>query len=215
MDIEHRDTGFSFTVFKEEARIAEVNLAVPGKHNVLNGLAVLAVVDKLGFSVQDAADSLSQFSGTGRRFEKLAEIEGVIVIDDYAHHPTEIKATLSAARDMYPDRQIWAVWQPHTYSRTKLFRDDFASAFDDADHVIVTEIYASRESDDTGFSSQVIAESMSHKDARFISDFPQVLEDLLSNLKSGSVVLVLSAGDATEISALLVERLSMKGVEDA
>lgn len=213
--IEHADSGFTFTAYKEEKRMAEVRLRVPGLHNVYNALAVLAVIDLLGLSPRAAAKSLREFSGAGRRFDVLADVAGIVVIDDYAHHPTEIKATLQAARAMYPQHQIWAVWQPHTYSRTKLFKDDFASAFSDADQVIVTEIYASREIDETGFSSREVVESMSHPGAVFIPDFRGVTDHLFVELKSGSVVLVLSAGDATEISALLVERLSTKGVGDA
>ncbi len=124
---------------------ATVELQVPGKHNVANALAALAVAQLLGLPLHEAAQALGKFTGTGRRFEVRGEVAGVTVIDDYAHHPTEIKATLAAARSRYPGRRVWAVWQPHTYSRTRSLMDDFINSFEDADEVIVTEIYAARE----------------------------------------------------------------------
>ncbi len=138
-----------------------VRLRVPGKHNVLNALAALAVIDTIGVPFNAAADALSEFRGVGRRFEVRGEVNGVTVIDDYGHHPTEIKATLAGARLRYPGQQIWAVLQPHTYSRTKTLLDQFAAAFEDADHVIVTAIYASRERDTLGISNQDVVAAMS------------------------------------------------------
>jgi UDP-N-acetylmuramate--alanine ligase len=117
-----------------------VSLQVPGEHNVRNALAALSVAAWMGLPLQEAADALSEFTGTGRRFEVRGESKGVIVIDDYAHHPTEIRATLAAAKARYPDKKIWAVWQPHTYSRTQTLFFEFSRAFGDADHVLVTEV---------------------------------------------------------------------------
>jgi UDP-N-acetylmuramate--alanine ligase len=115
----------------------------------------------LGLPLQEAANSLSEFTGTGRRFEVRGERKGVIVIDDYAHHPTEIRATLAGAKARYPNRRIWAVWQPHTYSRTQTLFFEFSRAFDDADEVLVTEIYASREAKQE-FSSAEVVGAMPH-----------------------------------------------------
>jgi UDP-N-acetylmuramate--alanine ligase len=126
-------------------------------------------------------------------------VNGITVIDDYAHHPTEIRATLSAARCRYPDQQIWAVWQPHTYSRTQQLFDEFKDAFSDADHVIVTEIYASREKEQEYSSSEVVKQ-MNHPDARQIAELGDVADFLKKNLQSGDVLLILSAGDADQIS---------------
>src|SRR5512146_522500 len=128
-----------------EAESAKVSLQVPGEHNIRNALATLAVVATLGLSIKDAAVALRRFVGAGRRFDVLGEARGVVVINDYAHHPTEIRATLAAARSRYPKHRIWAVWQPHTYSRIKALFDDFVLAFQDADEVVVTEVYAARE----------------------------------------------------------------------
>jgi UDP-N-acetylmuramate--alanine ligase len=131
------------------------------------------------------------------------------VIDDYAHHPTEIRSTLSAARCRYPDRSIWAVWQPHTYSRTRELINDFKDAFADCDHVIVTEIYASREKPQD-FSSREVVRLMVHPDARQIAALKDVSQYLFDHLKPGDVLLVLSAGDADEISRDVLHHL--KGI---
>jgi UDP-N-acetylmuramate--alanine ligase len=152
---------------------------------------------------------LGAFQGTGRRFEVLGEVAGIVVIDDYAHHPSEIRATLAGARSRFTGRSLWAVWQPHTYSRTQLFFDDFAKAFKDADHVLVTEVYGAREKSSTGFSAERIVKVMDHPDAHFIHGVREATEYLLNQLKSGDVLLVLSAGDGNQISANIVESLSI------
>jgi len=139
-------------------------------------------------------------------------VRGVTVIDDYAHHPTEIRATLAAARSRYPDEAIWAVWQPHTYSRTRLLAGQFAAAFADADHVLVLEVYAARESAPSdGFSARSVLAEMSHPDARYVPGIPQAQQYLLSHLQPGSVVLVLSAGDADQLSGSLIGALEKAG----
>jgi UDP-N-acetylmuramate--alanine ligase len=189
-----------------------VRLRVPGKHNVLNALAALAVIDTIGVPFNAAADALSEFRGVGRRFEVRGEVNGVTVVDDYGHHPTEIKATLAGARLRYAERgqQIWAVLQPHTYSRTKTLLDQFAAAFDDADHVIVTAIYASRERDTLGISNQDVVAAMAqrtppHPDACAIDQLDDVVRYLRLNAKPGDVVITFSAGDANKITADLLK----------
>ncbi len=176
----------------------EVSMQVPGEHNVRNALAVLAVVDVLGLSRDKAAKALSKFTGTGRRFDLRGEVDGISIFDDYAHHPTEIKATLAGARTRYPDRRLWAVWQPHTYSRTQVLYLEFSRAFKDADEVIVTEVYAAREPKQD-FTSAEIVSGMPHHSARFIAALEAVTNHLLENLKPGDVLIVLSAGDADNI----------------
>ena len=181
-------------------------LQVPGLHNVRNALAALAVIHQFGMNTERAAHILSGFSGTGRRFDVLGEACGVTVIDDYAHHPTEIKATLAAARTRYPERRLWVVWQPHTYSRTQMLMDEFISAFDNADKVIVTEIYASREKP-IDFSSRAIVEKMSHPDVVYMPTLKDAANRIIDQIQSGDVLLVLSAGDAPEISAQVLADL--------
>ncbi|NOY98573.1 MAG: UDP-N-acetylmuramate--L-alanine ligase [Chloroflexi bacterium] len=193
--------GFDFTW-----QSVTVSLKVPGKHNVLNALAVLCVVDHLGLPLNEAAKALGSFTGTGRRFELCGESKGIAVFDDYAHHPTEIRTTLAAARARYPERRIWAVWQPHTYSRTQMLFDEFTKAFKDADEVIVTEIYAAREPEQD-FSAAQLVNAMPHPAAHFIPALPDVSNYLLDHLKPGDVLLVLSAGDADQVSAQVLAGL--------
>ena len=185
---------------------ADVSLQVPGRHNVRNALAVLAIIDVLGLSREKAAKALAEFTGTGRRFQLRGEVNGISIFDDYAHHPTEIVATLAGARARYPERRIWAVWQPHTYSRTRTLFLEFSRAFKDADEVIVTEVYAAREPKQD-FTSAEIVSSMPHLSARYIETLPEVTLHLLKHLKPGDVVLVLSAGDADQISTDVIKGL--------
>lgn len=188
------------------ASVFHVSLQVPGEHNVRNALATLSVVAMLGLSLEKAAEVLGEFSGTGRRFEVRGERKGVTVVDDYAHHPTEIRATLAGAKARYPGRRIWAVWQPHTYSRTQILFFEFSRAFADANEVLVTEIYASREPKQE-FSSAEVVSAMPHASARFSGSLENTTKYLLKNLRSGDVLLVLSAGDADQISANVLRDL--------
>jgi UDP-N-acetylmuramate--alanine ligase len=196
--------GYSFNA-NVLGKMEPVELQVPGKHNVCNSLAALTVTQVLGLPLADASWALAQFTGTGRRFEVRGESNGIVIIDDYAHHPTEIKATLAAARARYPSRRLWAVWQPHTYSRTRALLNDFSNAFTDADEVIVTEIYAAREPKQN-FSSKQVVESMPRQ-GHFIADLSDVSNYLIRNLRPGDALLVLSAGNADQISTEVLARL--------
>lgn len=221
--------GLSFDVYRSGVLWQPgVSLQVPGEHNVRNALAALAAADWIGLPGQEAAKALGEFRGTGRRFELRGEVAGVALIDDYAHHPTEIRATLAAARLRYPGRRIWAVWQPHTYTRTRTLLPEFAKAFADADCVLVTEIYAAREAaPQDGFSSRALweaivrekvlssAQQKSQPKARpaaqekvfFAPSLTQAGDILLEELEPGDVVLVLSAGDADQITERLRREL--------
>jgi len=136
-------------------------------------------------------------------------LNGVTVIDDYAHHPTKIRATLSAARNRYPKHRIWAVWQPHTYSRTQVFFDAFVSCFDEADRVVVTEVYAAREASLAGtFSARQVVEVIPNNKAVFTPTLKDAIEFLLENLRPGDVMVVMSAGDADQISTQVLKALA-------
>lgn len=209
------DGGYSFVGMKGSTKLAEVKLQVPGQHNALNALGALAVADLLGLSVEEAAMALSDFRGTRRRFEKRGEANNVIVIDDYAHHPTEIRSTLESARTLYPERRIFAVWQPHTYSRTLTLQNNFLHAFKGADHVLVTEVYAAREQKPAGFDMAAIVRSINHPSTRFVTPLAEVHDVLLKELQPGDVVIVMSAGDAIEVSAKLFDSLKKKEEENA
>ncbi len=155
--------GIDFTAWmqaegSQPRRLVDVKLQVPGLHNVRNALAVLTLVHRLGLPMKPAAQALGEFSGTGRRFERMGEVNGITIYSDYAHHPTEIRATLAAARLRHPQRRLWAVWQPHTYSRTQALFDAFIQAFQQADRVLVTEIYAARESNPGFSAARIVAE---------------------------------------------------------
>lgn len=199
--------GFDFTVLHNGEQLAQISLQVPGQHNVANALAALVVIDQMQLPVAEAAQGLSEFIGAGRRFQVVGEVGGITLIDDYAHHPTEIRATLAAARARYPAHRIWAVWQPHTYSRSKLLFDEFVAAFDDADQVLITEIYRSREAVDPNFSSVQIATALQRESAHYAPNLDAAVAYLKTHMQAGDVVLVLSAGDATKINANLLADL--------
>ena len=191
-------------------------LQVPGEHNVLNALAALAVAHQLGLPLDKAGLALSEYQGTGRRFDVRGEADGVVVIDDYAHHPTKIRATLAAARVRYPGRRIWAVWQPHTFSRTRTLLAEFATAFENADEVVVLDIYPAREAapaDD--FSSRQVMATLQHKRAHFIPDLVRTTSFLLSRLSRGDVMLVMSAGDASQICEYVLSALKERSESHA
>jgi UDP-N-acetylmuramate--alanine ligase len=219
-DLTHKaNHGVSFVVgsdlFKAQGKHQyQVDMILPGRHIALNAAAAISVSSECGLSIDNACRTLEMFSGTGRRFDILGAAAGVIIIDDYAHHPTEIQATIAAARSKYPDQQIWTVWQPHTYSRTKTLFDDFAASFKNSDHVIVSEIYASREKKET-YSSISVVEAMGHKDARYIKKLDDIITFLSGELKSGDVLLVLSAGDANRVSRSVYENLMEREVKRA
>jgi UDP-N-acetylmuramate--alanine ligase len=196
--------GSDFIAYQHGQTLGLVRLRVPGRHNVLNALAALAATHQLSVPFSAAQDALAEFRGVGRRFEVRGEVNGVTIVDDYGHHPTEIKATLAGARARYPGQTIWAVLQPHTYSRTKTLLNEFATAFDDADHVIITAIYASRERDTLGINNQAVVARMKHPDARAIDALSDVAAYLKANLKPGDVVITFSAGDANKLSTELL-----------
>jgi UDP-N-acetylmuramate--alanine ligase len=185
-----------------------VRMRVPGEHNVLNALAALAVADDLNVPFPTARSALTGFRGVGRRFEIKGETEGVVVVDDYAHHPTEIRATLSAAREQFPNQPIWAVWQPHTYSRTHALMLEFTYAFDYADHVLVLPIYAARERNTLGVSSaQIVAEMRHHPDARLVDSREEAVVVLGTEVAEGEVVITLGAGDGDLVGEWLLSAL--------
>jgi UDP-N-acetylmuramate--alanine ligase len=189
--------------------LGSLRLSLPGRHQVQNALAALAVAHQLDMPVADAIRALNEFSGTGRRFDLLGEAAGIAVLDDYAHHPTQIRATLAAARAGYPGRRVWAVWQPHTYTRTQTLLAEYAAAFGDADRVLVTEVYAARDKN-TGFSAAEVVARMNHPAARFSPGLQETTTLLLDELRPGDVVLVLSAGDADQISRTVLDSLKEK-----
>lgn len=200
--------GSDFVVRRGDTRIGDFELQIPGTHNVLNALAAIVVADYVGVDLKITRETLKRFRGAARRFEVKGEFRGVTIIDDYAHHPSEIRATLSAARARYGKRKLWAVFQPHTYSRTEALLDDFAESFSDADHVIVTEIYAAREhaERDRGISGAQIVAKIKQRDARFIAGLEECAEFLANRLQSGDVLITLGAGDVNLVGTMIAQR---------
>lgn len=187
------------------SRQASVTLGVPGEHNVYNSLAAAAVCLNLGISMEMVKKGLKNFTGTNRRFEKKGELAGVTIIDDYAHHPQEIKASLNTALN-YPHRRLWVVFQPHTYTRTKAFLDEFAEALSMADEVILADIYAARETDNLGISSRDIAERIEAKGvkAHYIPSFDEIEIFILKNCLHGDLLITMGAGDIVKVGEMLL-----------
>ncbi len=188
----------------------EGGLLIPGEHNVENALAAIAAAAEVGVDPGEALAALGTFRGTGRRFEVKGTVKDITVIDDYAHHPTAIEVTLDAARDRYPEARIWAVWQPHTYSRTAALLDRFARSFYNADHVIITDVYRSRDTHDYGVSEEdIVDEMLTQQDevAHIGGGLAPVIDHLVARVEPGDVVIIMSAGDATQICEPLLARL--------
>jgi UDP-N-acetylmuramate--alanine ligase len=190
--------------------LAHVSLQVPGEHNVLNALAALAVAHRLGQPLPLAAGALHTYAGAGRRFDILGEANGITIVNDYAHHPTEIRTTLAAARTRFAGRRLWVLWQPHTFSRTQAFASEFIASFKDADRVIVTDVYGAREAANdpaTADLAATLAQSISGPVAGYIPLLSDVTPFLLSQLVPGDVLLVFSAGDADQVSTQVLDSL--------
>lgn len=196
----------SFDVMKNGKNICHIKLNVPGEHNILNSLAAIVVCGLLGIDSETAAKGIETFKGTHRRFEKKGFLNGAVVIDDYAHHPTEIKATLSAAKK-FPHNKIWCVFQPHTYSRTRTLWKEFVEAFDDADELILTHIYAAREKFDGVTRPENLAAEIEErgKSVRYIDDFSDIAYFLKKSVKEGDIVFTMGAGDVVNIDDLITE----------
>jgi len=188
----------------------EISLMVPGNHNACNATAALAIGAILKAETSKAINALSSFTGTGRRFDIIGNANGITFIDDYGHHPTEIKTTLTATRNQYPDKNIWAVWQPHTYSRTQELFDAFVNSFSECDHIIVTEIYRSREPQQA-YSSKILVNALSHPDKHYIKTLSETERYLKKNLSCGDILIIFSAGDANRISKNLLNWFNTNG----
>lgn len=195
----------SFLLHTPDGRAASFSLTVPGLHNVGNAIAAIALADYLSIDRAVTADALLAYSGTDRRFEYKGSVGGVAIIDDYAHHPTEITATLSAA-EKYPHKTLWCVFQPHTYSRTKEFMKDFAKALSLADKVVLADIYPARETDNLGISSETLQEeirALGHE-CYYFPSFDEIENFLLKNCINGDLLITMGAGDVLKIGENLL-----------
>lgn len=208
-DIEHDGLKTYFTLMKQGVSLGRVCLPLVGRHNVLNALAGFAVAFELGIDFVSACEALKGFSGVQRRFTLVGEAKGISVIDDYGHHPTEIKAVLSAARLTYPGRRIVVLFQPHRHSRTAFLFDDFCTAFADCDKVILSDIYAAGETPVEGVSAETLARSIlsQKKEAQYGGDLEAATQMCLSQLRAGDVVITLGAGSITRSARTLLKAL--------
>ncbi len=200
-DIRYDEQGHpSFLLHDPSGHCTEFSLNVPGQHNVSNALAAIALADLLNIERHITAKALHNFSGTDRRFEYKGTIGGVTIIDDYAHHPTEITATLKAAAN-YPHKTLWCVFQPHTYTRTKAFLKEFAKALTLADKVVLADIYAARETDHLGISSETLQRELEAlgQECYYFPTFDEIENFLLENCINGDLLITMGAGDVLKI----------------
>lgn len=203
-NITPNNVGMTFDIYKNGEFAISVELGIPGEHNVYNALAAYVSADICGVNPSDSANAIAAFSGAGRRFEKLGSYKGIAVADDYAHHPTELVATLTAAKNMGYNNVI-AVFQPFTFSRTELLKDDFIKALSIADKVVLTPIMGSREINKTGISSNDLAKGLDC--AYVVDDFEGAVETLLKIAKEGDLVITMGGGDIYKAARMYIERL--------
>ena len=200
-----------FTVYHHGKKLGKILSGALGQHNVCNTLAAVAVGMELNMDFPTIAESLKTFTGVQRRFEVLKQSESLIIVDDYGHHPVEIQATLSTAREVWPDRRLVIVFQPHRYSRTKHLMESFFSSFNDADQLLLLDIYSAGEEAEEGIHSQRIAEGVKefgHKNVEYIGSTQSVIPHLQKILKPGDIVMTLGAGNIGELSHRLASRFN-------
>ena len=211
VEVEVEGRGSRFVVEERGERLGELALAVPGLHNVRNALGAFAAARHMGADFEATRRALEGFRGVARRFQELGRARDVVVVDDYAHHPTEIEATLAAARGAYPDRRLVAVFQPHLYTRTRDFAEEFGRVLASADVVWVTDVYPAREAPIPGVTGELVARSAEAAGAAEVHYHPSVSDlpaALAAYLRPGDLCLAMGAGDITEAAAEVLARLS-------
>ena len=206
-NVSYNEQGYGeFDVMYAGENLGHMVLSVPGAHNVSNALAVIASSRHLGISMEHIQAGLLGFSGTNRRFQYKGKLNGVTIVDDYAHHPTEIRATMQAAKN-YPHREVWVVFQPHTYTRTKAFFKEFAESLSLADHIVLADIYAARETDTLGMSSALLCEEIKAlgADCHYFPTFGEIENFLKSHCIHGDLLITMGAGDVVNIGENLLK----------
>ncbi|MCX5782373.1 MAG: UDP-N-acetylmuramate--L-alanine ligase [Elusimicrobia bacterium] len=204
-DIRTKGWGYSFEVFKDGKKLGAIKLNIPGLHNVLNSLAAIAVGCELGIPFSKISLALEEFAGVGRRLEIKGDKNGVLIIDDYGHHPTEIKATIAAIKSNWPDRRLITLFQPHRYTRTANLYEDFAEALKSSEEIRLLQIYPAGEKPIEGVSSSLIYNSMKSngKNAQYFKDS----DSLIKEIRSGDIILTLGAGDVWKIGEEILEKI--------
>jgi len=208
-DVVHEKCGMAFTVLLHGEKIGRISFRMPGRHNVLNAMAAIAVGLELQLPFDVIAEGFKDFGGVQRRFQIKGEIDDIMVVDDYGHHPVEIRATLGAARNGW-DRRIVAVFQPHRYSRTQALQEDFVTAFYQADHAVIMDVYAAGEDPIPGIDSQRLAAGIrehGHKSCFYAGSSDAAIQHLLEVVTPGDMVVTLGAGNVWQTGEELLERL--------
>lgn len=203
-------TGSRFTVRYQQESYGEFSLSIPGRHHVLNALAAIAVCRELDRPLSSIRESLGTFRGVGRRFESHGPVGGIAIYDDYGHHPTEIRATLETARIAHPTGRIFVLFQPHRFTRTKLLADEFGGAFEKADRLFVTDIYAASELPINGITGETIVDTVArkgHKSVTYVKNWKSGIPEILKQVRPGDTILTLGAGDIDQASAQFAEEL--------
>jgi UDP-N-acetylmuramate--alanine ligase len=203
----------SFVLTYNSEKLADIKLKVPGIHNVYNALAAISACYTLGCDISSIKQGLLNFTNAHQRFELKAVVDNIKVIDDYAHHPSEIKATLKAAKKLQHSK-IWCVFQPHTYTRTKFLLDEFANSFSDADVIVVSDIYAAREIDNGEVNSTMLVEKIKSKgkEAAYIPEFKSIVEYLKQNVAPGDIVITMGAGNINKVGEMFVNSKKVMAV---
>jgi len=211
--------GSTFTVWRGTDVIGEVSLRVPGMHNVYNALAAIAVGFELEVTFDQIAEALLSFTGAGRRFQTKGEVNDILVVDDYGHHPTEVRATLAAAKLGSGGRRIVVLFQPHRYTRTHDLMQEFARSFNNADALFITDIYAASEDPIEGVTAETLTnaiKSFGHKDVRYVGALENAAAALRDYVQPGDLVLTLGAGTVSRVSdqvlTLLRDQAQVKSV---
>ncbi|MDO8735124.1 MAG: UDP-N-acetylmuramate--L-alanine ligase [Elusimicrobiota bacterium] len=206
-NVETTDIGSKFDVLDHGNLLGNIELKIPGRHNVLNALASVVCGLELEIKFSKIAKALLDFNGVGRRLEKIGSYKNVVFIDDYGHHPTEIKATLSAIRSINPKKRLFVLFQPHRYTRTQMLKDQFGGAFGDADVIRVLDIYAASEKPISGISSQTIIDAIEKNEKKDAGKFTDV-NTVSKEIRDGDVVITLGAGDVWKKSAEILKVLN-------
>ncbi len=212
VDIVHRQNTSTFLVLQANKELGEVKIQIPGKHNVQNALGAIAVGLELKVPFEKIKTGVEKFSGVFRRWEVKAEVDGITIVDDYAHHPTEIKATLAGAKSGWR-RRVVCVFQPHLYSRTRDFYEDFGRAFFNADVLILTDVYPAREEPIQGVSGELIAnaaKSLGHKNVHYVPDKKDIPDFLTKVKKPGDIIITMGAGDIWRFGEEFIKKLTTK-----
>jgi len=213
VNIVHRQNRTTFTVVRDGTDLGEIELQIPGVHNVQNALAATSVGLELGVPFERVKAGIGKFTGVFRRWEVKAELDGITVVDDYAHHPTEIRATLAGAKAGWR-RRVVCVFQPHLYSRTRDFYDDFGRAFFNADVLVVTDVYPAREEPIQGVTGELIASAAKeygHKQVHYVPDKKEIPGFLMTLVRRGDIVITMGAGDIWKFGEEFIARRSVAG----